>query len=364
MKKTPTTKSKIKLKKPIVNTKNTNKLSSAYKLLLNHPFKLLTFILASSTVVGGIISKISSRKQSEDQLVRCGSNLEAFVPITSIAYPTVKFHLDNNCQGVGNVPLIFTKINAYAYATDYCAFFNKALKQCSNMPGEIHSPQVAKQKKLSPNLTNVVIVQEGEYTIVNSKQTAATGGISYCVGLTITSPNSSEVLLAHINAENIFANDDYLKGKFIDPFIAIKDFVINKKLDWKITLVSGSYANLVYIKTLLEHIGLHNIDSYCEPGWVITHSSKVNHGSIIIQEGQPFIIENPQDFKGLFVTIPKEKKEKPGSFKVKIKFTNLGNMPSISFRILKLTRLSFYGISSLTIWSIYHKCYSLWRAHS
>ena len=140
--------------------------------------------------------------------------------------------------------------------------------------------------------------------------------------MAITNPSSPHVLLAHINAENILANDNYLKGKSNDPFIAVKDFIVKSNLDWKVTLVSGSPANIVYVKTVLENMGLHNVDSYCEPGWANVFWSKdginiLNHGAIMIKEGQPFVIKNPQDFEHLFTSIPEDQKGKPAALRLR-----------------------------------------------
>jgi hypothetical protein len=93
-------------------------------------------------------------------------------------------------------------------------------------------------------------------------------------------------------------------------------------LDWKVTLASGSPANIVYIKTVLENIGLHNIDSYCEPGWANVFWGKdgvnrLNYGAIMIKEGQPFVVKNPQDFEHLFASIPEYQKDKPAALRLR-----------------------------------------------
>ncbi len=303
---------------------NTNNLNGKFNWILNHPFRFLVFILASSTAMmfSDKIRKFFGREQPQNQLIPSRSNLEAFVPTTSIAYEHVKARIDNDCQDAGYVSPSFAQINGYAYATEYCILRNKSLKKCSNILGEISSPQLAKQKKLPTKLAGVDLVKEGNYKIVEFKKTIATVGLSFCVGMAITHPNSPNVLLAHINAENILANDDYLKGKTKDPFIVIKDFIANSNLDWKVTLASGSPANIVYIKTVLENIGLHNIDSYCEPGWANVFWGKdgvnrLNYGAIMIKEGQPFVVKNPQDFEHLFASIPEYQKDKPAALRLR-----------------------------------------------
>lgn len=312
-------------------------------LMLRYPFRFLTFLLASSAVLifGNKTRNFFGQEQPQNQLIPsepdvkafvstknqfipCGSNFEEFVPKSSACYTMVKMMVNKDCEGLGNISPSFAQINGYAYAAGCCEFINMPLEKCSNMPGRISSLKSAKQIALPKNLVGLTFVEEGKYAIADVKQTIATIGISFCVGVAIT--NSTKVLLAHVNADNnILAHDHYLKGKFEDPFIAIKDFIANSNLDgWKVTLVSGQIENIVHIKTVLENMGLNNIDSYYESDWSESFSKeKVNMGTIMIKEGQTFIIKNPQDFKHLFATISADQKDKPAALKLQGKLASL-----------------------------------------
>ena len=345
-------------------TTNTINLNGKLSWMLNHPFRVLAFILAGSTTVifSDTIRKIFGRHhlqnqsiptlegnskeftqakdglipnvgghleeftQPQNQLISCGSNLDEFVPKASLCYPIVKLMVLKDCVGVGNISPSFAQINGYVYATACCMSANMPPEKCSNMPGIINSPKLAKQTKLPTKLVGIDFVEEGKYAIVDFKQSIATVGISFCVGVAITNSNPTKVLLAHVNAENnILAHDHYLKGKFEDPFMVIKNFIANSNLDnWKVTLVGGHIENIVHIKTALENMGLNHIDSYYEPDWSISYDkNKVNKGAIMIKEGQPFIIKNPQDFEHLIASIPADQKGKPAALKLQDKPASL-----------------------------------------
>jgi len=300
---------------------NSWNISRALRWVVNNPLKSLTVALAFSIFGVGRLMSRNRALQSETELVPCGTELNRFVPENSPAYMVTKEFLSRDCRGVDDVPLLFIEANANAYSTEFCFLHN--LENCNRMKGNFKAIAEVKQKKINPNGQGIQLIPEGNYGITDSKKTIATAAISTCVGVAITSLHSSPVLLAHINAENIQAHDEYLKGRFADPFKGIRDFVRNKALNWQVTIVSGSSANLAYVKTVLENMGLSNIDSYCELSWALDLSSnnqlnsQLNNGNIMIRDGEISFIENAQDFQRLIPTIPKNQKNKPAALAMK-----------------------------------------------
>lgn len=275
--------------------------------VIDNPKKIALTVAVS--ILGTLISRINISEVS-----KCVSRVDQFVPKDSPAFLVTKLLMLSDCLDVeDSVPELFTKTNGYAYSTEFC-FFRQI--QCNNMNGLIHSPDVAKKATLDPKQSQIQLVPEGSYGITTADNIIVTASVSYCVALSISSSKSSKVLLAHINADNIKAHDEYLKGRLENPFAGIRSFIANKKLDWQVTLASGSPANLVYIKTILEDMGLLNIRSYVDHEWSVSSSrssAKVNSGNLMIKMGETLFITNENDFQKLIPPLPESKKGKPAA---------------------------------------------------
>lgn len=278
--------------------------------------RLLAFIL---TIVGAYALFRNWRNPNLDSgaknLVPCADGIEQFAP--SELLPSIRATLlSNACQGLAVVPPMFNEINTNAYTAEFCTRYRfQHLGKCIQLKESYNPANSLQQVVLTPTTANLKIVPEGCYSINSKKTTLVTANVSYCVAVALISNSSPEILLAHINAENILAHDEYLLRKRTEsPFEPILKFIEEQGANrWQATLVSGSAANLVYIRTLLQKAGITNIKSVLEGRWAqdTTDGLFANLGNLAINKGKACLIKSPKEFIPLVPKISAYLKNKP-----------------------------------------------------
>jgi len=237
----------------------------------------------------------------------------------------VQAHLHEDCQGETMVPRLFRDINAAAHSTKYCHTAFSGAPACQEILRKFKTPKDLRSISLLDS-PNTKFIPEGQYATLSPEESYGTVGISYCVGLALTnikSPSTSESLLAHINDENIQANDNHLRsnGRSPDPFSGIRDFINNKPTDYQATLVSGSIGNIAYMKTLLTSMGINSFTMIHESRWatdtIFSPSDRdkliLDHGNLVIHEGSVYLLNNPKQYKKFIQSIASDLKNKPSA---------------------------------------------------
>jgi len=291
--------------------------------------KLLFLTLYATAIFPEVSSGMSTLTRKEGRIpsrkdgrIPCGENPEQY--LFGKGDPGMLVYIENalagECTSASGVPKLFNQANTRAYAADYCAFFGMDVDHCQQISGSLKNPILLKTVNLSPKATGLKIVSEGRFCIASSDTTLVTAKLSFCVALALTNPESEQVMLVHINAENIQAFDDFLKGYSTqNPFLPIQSFIEGARSSgWTATLASGSSSNLDYMRTVLEDMGIQTFNTYYEQRWAIdsgpTGKAKnafLNNGNLVIKKGRVKFLKCPQQFQNHIRTLPKKLKGKP-----------------------------------------------------
>jgi|GEM_PF-4686109 len=183
--------------------------------------------------------------------------------------------------------------------------------QCFQTSSECEAKGNAQVPSRTLKLDNSVqVVQEGYFAQNSGTKTLATGNLSFCVAVGLVDPASSDIVLAHINAEIIKAQDLFSAGKSKDdPFGSLKEVLAKRKYTQAI-LVSGDEANLAYVKVLVDSWGIKRKQVVVNMGWAI-NPKIANQGTLAIDpKGDFFQLSNTQEIRAQVKTLPSDLKNK------------------------------------------------------
>jgi hypothetical protein len=232
-------------------------------------------------------------------LARCGK-----LAVDGLSNDQVDVHylhahnqLDKLCAELGpSEPEVHTMYNAANWNAFFCGSYEP------DFSGKCGPYVKLKKRKISPATRDVILLNEGEYAIFPVNNIVATANISFCVGVALTNRFSSQAFLGHFAAENILMSDQSLaRGELPDWAYTIKRLIDETTQGyWKARLVSGSLANIAYIKAVLEYLGIENVKVVYNSQWMISYSpethASISGGSIMIQDNRVSTIENKEDF--------------------------------------------------------------------